>query len=155
MSGTAEPHTAVRSAWVLRVLGVSVPSGTGTAAGNLAPAIAGWKQALATVDAQIAGLQALLRQAPDPELNDIAEFGLNAMTGNHKIKILAELMDIEAGRDTPQIRQRVSNLAGAFLNHIGGDPRIAACDANPFGVRVSLRATLTPALRNLMAALAV
>jgi hypothetical protein len=37
---------------------------------------------------------------------------------------------------------------------IAADPRVAACDSNPSGVQVSIRATLVPALDGLVAVLA-
>ena len=139
--------------WVKRVLGVEVaaPSG-GVPSADLAAAVAAWQAALESVNQQIAALQSVLRASPDSDLHDIAEFGLNAMTGSHKVKIQAALIDITGGRATPKALQAAAKLTVSFLGHIASDPRIAACDANPFGVSLTLRNTLTPPLERLRAA---
>jgi hypothetical protein len=145
---------AAQAAWIKRVLGVDgVASAIATAPADLTAALAMWQAALETVGQQIATLQTALRGSPDSELHDIAEFGLNALTASHKVKIQAALIDIRAGRATPRAIGAAVGLIGSFLGHIASDKRIAACDANPFGVKLSLRQTLTPPLEGLRAAL--
>ena len=77
----------------------------------------------------------------DDDLRRISDFGLNTMTMSHKVRLQAALID---GGTAPD--QRVAKLAlaatDAFVAHVRADPRIAACDANPFGVAMSVRATL-------------
>ncbi|HEX5325448.1 MAG TPA: hypothetical protein VFW75_02150 [Acetobacteraceae bacterium] len=138
-----------KAAWVKRVLGVEPGSGGGATARAFNTALAGWQAALATVDGQIETLQAILRGSPDSELHDIAEFGLNAMTGDHKVKIETALIEMRGGTITPRAAGTAVSLIGSFQAHLAGDERIAACDANPFGVKLSLRETLTPALQGL------
>ena len=138
--------------WITRVLGVALaPPSTGRP--DLPRAIAGWREALDKVDGQISALQSVLRGAPDEELHEIAEFGLNAMTGNHKAKIQAALMDLQGGEANPRKVAAAAALVASFIAHIGSDKRIAACDANPFGVSLSIRRTLAPALDALKTAL--
>jgi hypothetical protein len=137
------------SAWVRRVLGVD-PGGDGGGP-DLDQALAAWRAALAEVDEQITGLQRVLRGAPDQDLQDIAEFGLGAMTGSHKVKLQAALMEA-SGRNTAAAA-KAARLAGAFAAHLNGDKRVAACDGNPFGPRLAIRATLVPALEGLRRAL--
>jgi hypothetical protein len=98
-------------------------------------------------------LQDVLRASPDAQLHEIAEFGLNAMTGNHRVKLQAALMGFRGGQVDPAAAGKTSGLVESFLSHIASDPRIAACDANPFGVRMNVRQTMTPALEALKAAL--
>ena len=138
-----------KAAWVKRVLGVEPGSGGGAAPRGFNTALAGWQAALDTVAGQIEALQAVLRGSPDSELQDIGEFGLNAMTGDHKVKIEAALMAMRGGAFTPSAAGAAVSLIGSFQAHLAGDERIAACDANPFGIRLSLRETLTPALQGL------
>jgi hypothetical protein len=141
-----------QKAWVTRVLGFQ---GTpeATTGPDLPKALAGWQAALERLDHQIAALQSVLRDAPDDDLQRIAEFGLNAMTMNHKVRLQAALIDGGAAPD-----QRIAKLAltatDAFAAHLRDDPRIAACDSNPFGVAMSIQATLLPALGTLHTALA-
>lgn len=143
-----------RAAWIKRVLGIDVGSGALRATPpDLSAALAAWRSALETADQQISALQAALRGSPDSELHEIAEFGLNAMTASHKVKIQTALMEISAGRASARSIGSTVGLISSFLAHIAGDKRIAACDANPFGVRVSLRQTLSPPLEDLRAAL--
>jgi len=140
--------------WVKRVLGVErAPPVTGKP--DLSAALAGWRQALDALDGQISALQAVLRGAPDEDLHEVAEFGLNAMTGSHKVKIQAALMELQSGDANPRKIGAAAALVESFMAHIASDKRIAACDANPFGVALSIRRTLTPALEGLKAALQV
>jgi hypothetical protein len=145
------PNDAAKHLWVKRVLGVDVP--TGGRPSGLAEAVAGWQRALESVDGQIAALQQRLRPAPDPELQQIAEFGLGAMTGSHKVKIQAALLDVQTGTGGARKAGAAARLVGAFLAHLASDPRIAACDASRFGVSMSIRQTLSPALVTLQTAL--
>ena len=136
-----------QKSWVTSVLGARLREAAGTAGPvDLPTALAAWRAALEAVDRQIAAVQNALRGAPDDELQEIAEFGLNAMTGSHKVKIQASLFEIERGQTDPRKLAAAATLVQSFLNHIGSDRRISACDANPFGVSMSLRQTLTPAL---------
>ena len=140
-----------QDAWIERVLGVELPLlSTGQNPAGLGDALAAWRQALETVGGQITVLQGVLRNSPDEDLQAIAEFGLNAMTGSHKIKLQAALTDTAADLSKAG---KAAQLAGAFASHLAGDKRVAACDANPFGVRIAIRATLVPALTGLQRAL--
>jgi hypothetical protein len=140
-----------KGAWVQRVLGVDV--NTGGQPVSLADAIAGWQRALETVDGQIAALQKRLRAAPDPELQQIAEFGLGAMTGSHKVKTQAALLEVQAEAGAGRKAGGAARRVDAFLAHLASDARVAACDASKFGVPMSIRQTLSPALAALQAAL--
>ena len=87
MSGTNDQ----RRDWIRRVLGGEIGASGGKP--SLAEAIAAWQRALESIEGQIAALQQVLRASPDPELKEIAEFGLGAMTGSHKVKIQAALVE--------------------------------------------------------------
>ena len=150
MSGSDE-----QSGWVSRVLGVTVPTGGGTSGPvDLSKAIGAWRDALDEVDSQISGLQKALKASDDDELHEIAEFGLNALTGNHKVRIQAALMEIGSKQDDPKAKSALTGLIDSFTSHIESDERIAVCDSNPFGVAMSIRNTLTPPLQQLKQALA-
>ena len=114
-----------------------------------------WETAMETVDGQIGALQQVLRGSGDEELEEIAEYGLNAVTAGHKVPLMAAMMEIGAGSPESLARSGPKALAmvQAFRAHIDGDERVAACDENP-EVPVSIRATLGPALAGLEAALA-
>jgi len=141
-------------AWVQRVLGVGVPTASANDAPAPAPdltaALAGWEDALEKTNTQIEALQMALRASPDKDLHDIAEFGLNAITANHRVKLQVALTELRNGAPSAGAALK---LVTSLLGHIDTDVRVAACDANPFGVRMNLHATLAPALSQLAAAL--
>jgi hypothetical protein len=130
---------AEQKTWVTRVLGYGFAG-----AASIAEASSAWRAAVETVDAQIAALQAALRQTDDDELHEIAEFGLNAVTGNHKVRLMAALIGAERGNEAD--RAKLAGIIGPFRAHLDSDDRVEACDENPFGVAMSVRATLIPAL---------
>ena len=126
------------------MLGVTIGSGGGDLP-NLGLASDAWRAAIVAVDAQISALQGALRAGKDKSLHEIADFGLNAITGNYKVRLMAALYDAEAGGD----RDKLTKIAGSFRTHLEKDMRVAACDANPFGVTVTIRATLVPVLEQM------
>lgn len=137
-----------QNAWVTRVLGVMFAEGGGPEAPpSIAEAATAWRAAVEAVDVQIAALQSALRETDDEELHEIAEFGLNAVTGNYKVRLMAALMGAEQGSERD--RTKLAGLIAPFRNHLENDERVDACDENPFGVVMSLRATLLPALDSL------
>lgn len=149
-----------KAAWVQRVLGVT-PGATGRG-GDGALAARGWRQAREawttaseTVDRQIGAHQGVLRLTGDPELIEIAEFGLNAMTGGFKTRLLAALMDMgdQDPAQAPQSARKALAAVQGLRGEIAADPRVAACDANPGGVPVAIQATLLQALDGLASAL--
>jgi len=148
-----------RNAWVKRVLGVnagqtfSLPPPGDTAA--FMAARNAWREASETVDGQIAALARALRASGDEELEEIGEFGMNALTAGYKVPLMAALMELGSG--SPEVIAKTGPKAlavvRAFRKHIDSDPRIAVCDDNPLGLPVSIRATLGPALAQLEMAL--
>jgi hypothetical protein len=150
--------------WIERVLGCQPTPSESDAAGQApkdaftarwASAYADWQSAMETVDGQIAALQSALRNDDNPQLHKIAETGLNAVTGNHKVPLMAALMDVDRAAAPARAAAcaKAQQLALDFGLHISTDPRIAACDKNPFAVPVSVGATLGPALARLDTAL--
>jgi hypothetical protein len=159
MEGEMSDALTAQRAWVERVLGVRmqvVParSGSDTRA-RWQVARDGWVAASQAVDAQISALQSVLHSSGTPALVQIAKFGLNAVTGNHKTRLMAMLLEMGDGSIAAlaQNGTKARKLLDEFSVHIANDPRVAACDNNPFGVAVSIRATIGPALKGLQAAL--
>lgn len=113
-----------------------------------------WTRASDTVDAQIVKLQAALKKSDDEELVEIAEFGLNAVTGGFKVPLMAVIRDLDsAGAPKPETIAKARNIVADFHAHINSDERVAVCDDNPFGVAMSIRATLGEALAQMAKAL--
>lgn len=140
---------------VLDAAGAAAPGGAKADPARWAAARSAWQDASDAVDAQMAALQKVLRASGDEELEEIAEFGLNAVTDGHKVPLMAALMEIGPGTAETLARSGAKALAAAqaFRKHIESDERVAACDENP-DAPMSIRATLGPALAGLEAALA-
>ena len=159
MSGTSQ---TAQSEWVERVLGVQVGSG-GTTPGSgdfkrlWQQSYAAWQDAIDTVDKQMASLATACRETKDPWLMNIADRGLPAVTGNLKTPLMAACLEVtQAAADKvtgPAAKAR--SAVASFAQHIATDPQVAGCDGNPFGIAVSIRATLGPALESLNSALSL
>jgi hypothetical protein len=108
-----------------------------------------------TVDGQIAKLQTALRTTKDKELITIAEYGLNALTGNHKSKLIALEIELRraAGPNLLTVAAKALPVVAAFRAHLTGNEQIDVCDSNPFGVTVTIKSTLGGALERLEAVL--
>jgi hypothetical protein len=113
-------------------------------------AVQSFRAASDEVNKQIQQLQAALRETDDPDLHDIAEFGLNALTGNTRVPLMAAIT--EAGTGSPeQLRAAAPKLlkaVGAFRARLAS-PEVRACDSNPFGVDMAIEQTFTGALDQL------
>jgi len=137
---------------------LSTASDSGHVAGQrqrLQVAIDAWRQASEAVDEQIAALQQVLKGSDDPELVEIGNFGINALTGNHRVRLMAAVLELERSQDSAvrALAQKTLPLAGNLDGHLAEDERVAVCDDNPFGVQVSIRQTLGAALKELTSAL--
>lgn len=116
-------------------------------------AVEAFRAASEQVDAQIRQLQAALRETDDPDLHDIADSGLNALTGNTRVPLMAAIMEAGAG-DPQQLKAaapKVLKAVGAFRTQLAS-PQVAACDNNPFDVDVALGETFSGALDQLASA---
>jgi hypothetical protein len=115
-----------------------------------------WQAASDVVNGQITRLQRALRKSDDDELQQIGEFGLNAVTGNFKVPLMAAIRDVD-GADGPALKAAAGKLLkiiDGFQRHIDSDEGIAACDDNPFGVSVTIKSTLGEAFHEMKQALA-
>lgn len=109
-------------------------------------AVEEWETAVATVSEQMAALGTVLAKSDDEDLQTIAEFGLPAVTQNHMVPLRAALLELNATGPNrlKSAGRRVKNLLGAFRSHVESSPMVAACDENPFDVKVTIRQTLAP-----------
>jgi hypothetical protein len=124
-------------------------------AGLWKKATAAWDRALETVNGQLDKLRGNLLKSDDPDLKNIAEFGLNAITANHKVPLQVAIMDVNQASDSAMEEKvsRAQDAVAAFRDHIETDERALACDNNPFNVNVTLRAELVAAFAKLNEAL--
>jgi len=113
-----------------------------------------WQQASEMVDEQIDALRlAVLQHARKGDefaeaMTEIADKGLNAITGDHRVKLAAALLEIGdgAGGKLQAHAAKARAQLQAFDRFLASSTQIAACELNPFEVEVSIRATLQPAL---------
>lgn len=154
----SESPRDARRDWLARVLGVEL--GTADHADDFPPlwtaAMSAWRTGIEQVDGGIAALGKRLGASEDARLRQIAEIGLNAITGNHKVRTMAALMDVSAaaaGKRAAAAAKAETQVTD-FMIHLSRDPRVAACDENPFGVPVGVRETLVPLLQRLEGLLA-
>jgi hypothetical protein len=158
-----------RQQWVSRVLGVSIeavtdadpdeataPSATSAFRDHWQPVREAWIDASYDSDQQVAALQAALQKSGDEDLDGIAEVGLEDLIDGHKRPLMDALLQIEAADSAKlaTVAPRVLAQVQAFRSYLTTDPRIAACDSNPFGVAVSLRETMGTALADMETVLA-
>ena len=114
-----------------------------------------WETANEAVDGQIAKLQVALKQTTDSDLQQIAEFGLNAITAGHKVQFLTAVREVDQSTEEKLVdaASAAQEAIDDFIMHLESDERGAACDANPFKVPMSVRSTLSKALTQMSAAL--
>src|SRR5262249_35996319 len=100
-----------------------------------------WQNASDTVDAQIGQLQQALRASEDEDLQEIAEFGLNGVTGNFKVPLQVAIREIDSAQgDALQASiTKARTIVANFQTHIQGSEQILVCDENSFGVKVTIR----------------
>jgi hypothetical protein len=120
----------------------------GTSDTSGATALDTWNSAREEVDRGIEKLQSAIRGMGDPDLDRIAEYGLNGVTEGVQSKLMAALFDFQraAGPARPAAAQTLRKRAQEARSLIESDEVIALCDDNPFGIPVTIRATLGAAL---------
>jgi hypothetical protein len=162
MSATVQDS---RTKWIERVLGLKVAE-PGSGGGRPHPqkfetawpqAVGSFRSAIEAVDGQISSLQSVLKTSDFPFLRRIADAGMNGITGNHKVPVMTAIRDVSAASAGGRIKAAAKALSAvdAFATHLETDPRVQACDRNPFGITVTIRTILVPALTELRTALEV
>ncbi len=114
-----------------------------------------WKDAVETVDGQIATLQNAMRATGMEELKEVAEFGLNGVTGNFRVPLTAAFRNVASTKGDARKKEiaKAHIIVSGFKKHLAGSELVLVCDENPLGVTLSIRKTLGAALDQLEAAL--
>ena len=146
--------TRLADDWVKRALGLDVARAIATAQATGSHA-AVWQAALATVERQLAGLATHLSRRTDAASHNVAMVLLPMLAelGKPVTDALRELDRAAPGSATRAESVALDRIATGLLE-IKLDRRIAAVDNNPFGVPVSMAASLTEALRRVSAGIA-
>ena len=113
------------------------------------PAKQAYQTASQTVDGQITSLQAAMAKHDDKAIQDIAKVQLKGLTDDLKVQLLTATSEVEkasAGDARKKAAKTAQETIKKVAATINSDQRIAVCDDNPFGVSVSIKKTLGPAL---------
>ena len=147
--------TSAQKEWISRVLGVGVGGTGGPIDGGDAEAWRAardaYQSALTAVDGQISALAKALLASGDEDMQEIAAYELGQMIATNRTAVLDILRSASSG-DGDRLRTaapKIRDAASVYRAQLDTDPRIAACDANPFSVSVSIRSTLARALAGL------
>lgn len=107
-----------------------------------------WNAAKEATDGAISALQSKIRQIPDPDLERIAEMGLNGITQGNQTALMKHLMEFRqvdaAGR--PKAAAALQAQCKEYRAFLANSELITLCEQNPFGVTVDLRKQLGKAL---------
>lgn len=114
-----------------------------------------WTTAVDTAEAEVQALVAALRKTGDVELHQIADQHVSTVMGGQRVAMTAALFNVAQAPDAAvgPAAQKALAAIGRFRAHLDNDPRIPACERNPFGVTVRLRDPLRGALDDLQAVL--
>ncbi|HMO06438.1 MAG TPA: hypothetical protein PKD10_02170 [Paracoccaceae bacterium] len=110
-----------------------------------------WRDAKETVDVSISALQSALKGIDDPDLQRIADAGLNGITDGLQTRLMVALFDYNATQGDARAKAAATlrTRAAELRKMLDSDPIIALCEDNPFGVNVAIRGPLGAALNEL------
>lgn len=138
-----------KNAWVGRVLKFSLPPKS-SGGGRIDPLVT-WREAKDSVDEHLNDLAAELREFDDPDLTRIADLGLFSIGKGESVALMKGLMEYRTGG--PAKADGLRKAVAAYRAVLSGSPLVKLIDDNPFGVSVSLAATLGGALDQIERAL--
>jgi hypothetical protein len=156
------PATASQNAWIERVLGYRFANAPQRRLSRKPPSayvsIRGreiWRAAREKVGTEITALEQHLRAMPDPEMQRIATFGLNGATGKLSVGLLAALSEADGvpPEQQPTARKKARAIVADYQTFLRESRLVRLLDENPFGVPVTIRATLGNALTEIDQAL--
>ncbi len=136
----------------MRVLGVSVPNGTGTFPDG-AGFIAMWQDATGTVDGRLAALARELHSYDDVDFNKLADKGIHGLLDAAEAKALDAALAGYQKAAGPQTADGLRAAVSVYQSLLDASPLVEALDDNPFGIDVEIYATLSDALRRIDGAL--
>jgi hypothetical protein len=139
--------------WCIRILNVD-PGGV--SASRAASVMGYWRDAKEAVDARLEALGRTLRGLEDPDLGQIAQYGLFGLTsGGQTVALMAALQsyDAAAPADRPAAAAAVGKAVTAYRAMLQSSPLAEALDDNPFGVEIGLLDTMDGAFRQIITAI--
>lgn len=114
-----------------------------------------WRKASDEADRQITVMQDFLKDTGEDDLVSIGESGLNSITGDYKVLLMAGMQDIDktsGGAQAEHVKKALDTVKG-FRSYIKSSEAFDAIDENSFkeegydfNEKMTLRSTLTKAL---------
>jgi|HubBroStandDraft_1064217.scaffolds.fasta_scaffold88904_2 hypothetical protein len=150
--------TDAQNAWIASVLGITLPTARSTPGRKPVDAqrlMTLWADAKDTVDTQISQLQTRFRDVEHPFGAVVADRGLPALTGKLLTGLQVALRNLAgAAPGDPGAAADLQGAIDALLGFLGTDAVLPLLENNPFGVQVTIRATLGNTLRTMRDAVA-
>lgn len=115
-----------------------------------------WRDAKEKVDVSFAPLKNTLKGLGHPDLDRIAEFGLNGVTDGNQTALNRALFEYNGseGPARQKAASRLSDQVSEYRKFIDSNAIIELCEDNPFGVRLDIRGPLRDALDKIERAIA-
>lgn len=100
-----------------------------------------WTGAKDQVDAELRSLSDRLRKSAEPEVQAVAD-EVEGLLSPLRVTLVGALMGFEAAPHAGKAQTALRKAVVEARSFIESDPRVAAIDMNPWGVPVSIAATL-------------
>lgn len=115
-----------------------------------------WRTAKESTDAGISALQAALKSVGHPELDGIADAGLNGIADGNQTAMIRAIMDYNAASIEKKDAAAGKLLAAidSYRGFLESSKLIPLAENNPFGIKVSIRKPLSAALTKIAKAAA-
>jgi hypothetical protein len=141
--------TDAQNAWIASVLGITRPT-PGSKPVDAQRLMALWADAKDAVDAQISQLQTSFRDVEHPFGAAVADRGLPALTGKLLTGLQVALRNLaSAAPGDPRAAADLQGAIDALLGFLGTNAVLPLLEKNPFGVAVTIRATLGSTLHSM------
>ena len=151
------PLTAQQSDFIEKFIGVSQGSAD-AANGDITLAeepMKLWRVGKEATDKSLSALQSILKSKGMPDLDRIADFGLNGLSDRNQtqlMKALFEYSSADSSKRSDAASALMSEVA-AYRKFIENDEVVRLCENNPFGVSVDIRGPIIDALDRIESAI--
>ncbi|MEO0621673.1 MAG: hypothetical protein AAF183_05535 [Pseudomonadota bacterium] len=120
-----------------------------------------WRSAKEVTDVDLSALQSAISDIPDPNLQRIAEYGLNGITQEgskgRQVAMQTALMNYNmagGGEAKDKAAKALREMVADYRSFIESDALIKLCEKNPFDVKVDIRGPMNKALTRIEALVA-
>lgn len=115
-----------------------------------------WRKAKESTDGSISALQKALKGYAHPDLDRIADFGLNGITEGNQVAMMRALMEYDSAPAEKKgaAGSRLLSQVDAYRSFLDRSELITLVEKNPLGVAVTIRKPLSAALQKIAKAVA-